>query len=1392
MNAKLARWCDGVIEAGWLLAVILAPLFFNVHSDRVFEPDKITFVRSLAVVMALAWLVKFMAQQGWRDLIWLRWRGARSVWRMPFVLPVTGVVIAYLLSSLFSIAPTVSWAGSYQRLQGTYSTFAYIVIFLLLIATMRTRTQVRRLITTVIVTSIPVALYGLLQWRQVDPLPWGGDTTTRVAGHMGNSIFVGAYLILALPVTAMRIIEAFGNILGDEELAVSDVVRATIYIFTAAIQFFTLFRTQSRGPALGLAVGLFAMVLILLVGLRNTANANRRSNWLWPLAMIALAALGLLASAWLRPAVGDVGSFAIFASVLAALGLAILILAAARRGQGWLWASWITLALFAGVVLVLFNVAARSAEPPPPTIAPVVQTLEAWRQLPVIGRLGSLLEDDRNTGKVRVLIWTGALALIKPHEPLHFPDGEVDRFNSLRLLFGYGPEAMYVAYNGFYPPELATVEARNASPDRSHNETFDALVITGVVGFIAWQVLYLAMFYYGFRWLGILRTRRETWLLIGLWVAGAAVALAGFVWWKGWVYLGVAIPFGSIFLGLIPYLIYYALFGSGAAQDGTGYSLPAQDRLLLVGLLAALTAFYVEIHFGIAIASTRVHSFIYLGLVFIVGYWLPRQAAEAVPVAASVPEPAPRGRRRPAPTPATAPNKLGALTVVALIMTVIVGVMFYEFITFSPKAGELEGITSIADLPTAFDIFHRALLVNPLQNFVESPYVFGMAIFTWLLGLGLFFSEMLKEGTLTYVPGPAPEKRRMQGATGLSLLGGVASLAGGAATYLNAGESISARLGGLLLLAWGLPMLLAAGLAWRVNTRAGALTLTRWLATVGLLFSLAALVGGATLAGSLGLLLLGGLAYTVWDRQLSGPFLLVGVIALAGALVFSLAQASLFRNSFITPPEAQGLAMATRRVLEANQITAYLTLAYTFAFGVCLTLGAGLAAEREEHGWAWSSMLAWLTWPIVLMMLWLTAQLNDVGSAQGAAGLGFAAMLAGLAGMALSGGYRKSERWRILVVYGATGLCVLLVLLAVVLPNTAGILAVTALGVAAYAVAGLLYLTAGVDESSVSGPTRQWGWLAAPLALALGVTLVSLTNMRVVQADMIYKRAKPFDSEASRQARTAQELTGDARIQAIQASAEARDNAIAIYERAISLVPREDFYYLWLGRAFLEKTTVVARAQVDALLTTAQERLLEAQAINPLNTDHTANLARLNVRWAGLLSQDDAARQMHIDEASRYYQDAMALSPNNAIIRNEYGGLLLTLARRCADALAVFKESNRIDPFYTGTYFSLADAYVTCAPEDDVAQAADDLALATETADEALTRPTDKGQTRAEVRLSVARIHLAIGNRYLALKEYDRARDSAEHALATQTDNPNILAQVQAFQAQIDAAEKSQ
>src|SRR5690606_15698025 len=142
-KTKLDAWLNGIIEAGWLAALVLAPLFFNVFSSRVFEPDKISLVRSLALLMLLAWLIKLAnggspwlpafspggaahetategdtpTPQGWGRYL-----------RLPLLIPIILLVAAYLISTAFGVARFVSWWGSYQRLQGTYTFLSYIII----------------------------------------------------------------------------------------------------------------------------------------------------------------------------------------------------------------------------------------------------------------------------------------------------------------------------------------------------------------------------------------------------------------------------------------------------------------------------------------------------------------------------------------------------------------------------------------------------------------------------------------------------------------------------------------------------------------------------------------------------------------------------------------------------------------------------------------------------------------------------------------------------------------------------------------------------------------------------------------------------------------------------------------------------------------------------------------------------------------------------------------------------------------------------------------------------------------------------------------------------------------------------------------------------------------
>ena len=1186
MQSKLSRWCDGIIEAGGVAAVIITPLFFNIHSDRVFEPDKLTLLRSVALVMAAAWLIKFVDQKGWQQFNRLNWRNKESVWRMPFILPVALLIVAYVVSNLLSVTPSVSWAGSYQRLQGTYSTLSYLIIFGTTISSMRTRAQARRLVTVVIITSIPVAFYGLLQHFDLDPLPWAGNTQDRVAGHMGNAIFLAAYLIMAVPLTLSRIIVSFNNILNDEDMATADVIRSSIYIFTLAIQLITIYWTGSRGPWLGIGVGIFAFVLILLVALRNAARGEQRFQAIdagkalvlvlggtavtYTLASILLNSL--TSAGQLQSLAGPMSSFVSFVVAVGLVVVIIFVMIAAQRGWRWLWFSWIFLTLFLGVWLILFNLPTEVTEPYQETavVGEMFDTLEEWRGLPRIGRFGRMLEADSGTGRVRILIWEGVLDLIEPHAPIGFPNGEQDTFNFLRPIFGYGPESMYVAYNRYYPPELATVEARNASPDRSHNETFDALVITGWFGFAAWQFLYVTAFYFGFRWLDVLRTKRERNLLIAFWFGAGFLTALGFVFWRGPVYAGVAFPFGSIG-GLVLYLIYYALFARVSDESEMANPFGA-DRMLLVALLAAMLAHYVEIHFGIAIASSRTHFFIYLAVMFIIGYLLPRygKAESSVPVVShqeNVPASRKGRKRRGRVAVASKNGRLSQQPVLfsMVMMGLMIGILGFGFINYAqPPDIQFE---SIADLPVG-DVVQQSFFVDAGAGFRDSPFVFVMIILTWMLGSFLLVSEMMKDGELKFSGSSAnlADNRRFL-AAGILVVIGIVGIGYRFVVPAAPGASSTWLLGRSMLLGWGGLGLLGA--AYLLTRRPNAHLVAGVVAFVGLVGSLPVLFAGGVSFGLITAVINTFLLFLLWDKSWQNalvPAAMMTAFSLIIGFLYIYLHAFLLRNSLFFQPTTQIETMEQLldfRVIEASQAAGFIATLYWFVFALIVS-----------------------------------------------------------AAFAISSGVKQRQR----------------------------------------------------------GATTRFGYAALAVAIIILPFLISNSNLQVIQADMIYKRGRFYDNQASN-----------------EASLEMWDTAIAIYKEALDRTPREDFYFLFLGRALLERSTISEDVnEQTSLFVEAESRLKEAQTINPLNTDHTANLARLNTRRVASAA-DTTERDERIAAAETYYLDALTLSPQNSVIRNEYARVALDLKQDCGQAIDIFTESISIDPFYEETYFSLADAYSRCA-----------------------------------------------------------------------------------------------
>jgi tetratricopeptide (TPR) repeat protein len=569
-QSTIARWCERIIEGGWLLAVVLIPSYFNLLSSRHFEPDKATSLRAIVMVMIAAGLVVWLDRLGsstkstdppGQRVSW--WRRLTS---FPMALPVLLYVLVFFIATVFSVARGASIWGSYQRLQGTYTNLSYIGLGVMVVLFLRRREQLERLLTVAVLGSLPAIGYGLVQHFRVDPLPWKGDVISRVASTMGNSIFVAAYLIMVLPFALYLAINAFHSarhasregsnadygwaagytllILGSLSIAYAALCFGAVvrvpdlrywWVYPGAIIVaFALFlvpalkpHTADRVNAAVLVPGVIATVYGLLVGLfynigkldinQRVQAQPGRGGTEWPVWMIGgvLAVLAAYALFFTLPRIADSSRrmLRLTGVGMTLLSLVMLVTIVFTQSRGpWLGGLLGVFVFFTSLLFLAWR-RARSAGSPRArlwsgllvgeTIAAVVfgafiiafnflpsPVFDQLRATPYIGRLGTLLESESGTGLVRKLIWVGddkaggAVALITA--------------DPVRTIIGWGPESMFVAYNKFYPPSLANIEARGASPDRSHQAYLDELVTKGLLGlasyiFVIVSVLTLAV-----------------------------------------------------------------------------------------------------------------------------------------------------------------------------------------------------------------------------------------------------------------------------------------------------------------------------------------------------------------------------------------------------------------------------------------------------------------------------------------------------------------------------------------------------------------------------------------------------------------------------------------------------------------------------------------------------------------------------------------------------------------------------------------------------------------------------------------------------------------------------------------------------------------------------------
>ena len=248
---------DLVIEAAWLAGVALVPLLFNPRGWLTFynDPKYVALhLAGLVIVIAWAWDWALSSRPapvpGPSRL--LEWAGRRPErWAVLFAGLFT--LVAVISTALSPVRSVSLWGRDFTDLgYELYSVLALLAVFFAIAVRMRTAAQARRLMLTFAATGTVVALYGIAQrfdWDPVGP----GEGAGRVFASFGNPILFGSFLLMTAVITTAITLGEHRD--GRYRWLVGGAV-------ALGLQLAALWFTGSRGPWIGYAAGGVAFAAI--------------------------------------------------------------------------------------------------------------------------------------------------------------------------------------------------------------------------------------------------------------------------------------------------------------------------------------------------------------------------------------------------------------------------------------------------------------------------------------------------------------------------------------------------------------------------------------------------------------------------------------------------------------------------------------------------------------------------------------------------------------------------------------------------------------------------------------------------------------------------------------------------------------------------------------------------------------------------------------------------------------------------------------------------------------------------------------------------------------------------------------------------------------------------
>jgi tetratricopeptide (TPR) repeat protein len=193
---KILKINNLFIQIFYHLIVFAVPVYFSLFpkTNNVFELPKIFLFKVFVLILVFLLLVQLVFKADKLKLF--------KKYKNYFYILLFFLFCYFLNTFFFSINPSLSLFGSYDRLEGLESYIYYFWFFIISLYYFEDKKNVRRVLVTIFLSSILVGVYALLQAFGLDPLGWSESTAVRVTSSFGQPNNLGSYLLLVIPIGA--------------------------------------------------------------------------------------------------------------------------------------------------------------------------------------------------------------------------------------------------------------------------------------------------------------------------------------------------------------------------------------------------------------------------------------------------------------------------------------------------------------------------------------------------------------------------------------------------------------------------------------------------------------------------------------------------------------------------------------------------------------------------------------------------------------------------------------------------------------------------------------------------------------------------------------------------------------------------------------------------------------------------------------------------------------------------------------------------------------------------------------------------------------------------------------------------------------------------------------